>query len=263
MPRIARKDTIGSYIHMITQGIKKEFIFKKEEYKKEYIKLVKDKFDEAKDLQLLCYCVMDNHTHILVHTDHISELSKVMAKINTSYGLFYNRLENRVGYVFRNRYYSQPIKDEKHLYNTIVYIHRNPVKAKMVNCMEDYKYSSYNDMKNGNLDEKCIKLLFKEKEYINRFNNIHKNFDEKDILEIEENILEIKEEFVSEKEVNKFVEEFCENHQVSIEKLKKNNELLDLAIKKIKNKYYIMDKQIIKILGIGKNRITNLKKMKN
>ena len=43
MSRIARKDINSSYIHVITQGINKENIFKEAEYKKEYIKLIESK----------------------------------------------------------------------------------------------------------------------------------------------------------------------------------------------------------------------------
>lgn len=149
MPRIARKNINASYIHVIAQGIKKE-----------YIKLLQKMFQEYKHLQLLCYCIMDNHAHLLIYTEGIVELSKLMSRVNTSYGIYYNKSKNIVGYVFRNRYYSQAIMDEKHLYNTVAYIHRNPVKAKMVEEMKDYKYSSYNRMKNGELDERCIDLLF-------------------------------------------------------------------------------------------------------
>lgn len=140
MPRISRKNITSKYIHVITQGIKKEFIFEKENYKKEYIKLMKEALKEQQNFQILAYCIMDNHAHFLIHTENIEALSKVMSKVNTAYGIFYNKCEKRVGYVFRNRYYTQEIMDESHLYNTVVYIHRNPVKANMVNDMSQYTY---------------------------------------------------------------------------------------------------------------------------
>ena len=39
MPRISRNNIISKYIHVITQGIKKEYIFKKDEYKHEKCKI--------------------------------------------------------------------------------------------------------------------------------------------------------------------------------------------------------------------------------
>ena len=121
MPRIARKDMISSYIHVITQGINKEDIFKKSKYKNKYIKLVEKTFEKYSDLYLLGYCIMSNHAHFLIYTKDYETLSKAMLRINTTYGIFYNKEEERVGYVFRDRYYTQQIKDESHLYNAFVY----------------------------------------------------------------------------------------------------------------------------------------------
>ena len=194
MPRVARKNIVASYIHVITQGIRKEYIFRKDTYKEKYIELVKEKFAEIEGINLLCYCIMDNHAHFLIFTEKICELSKVMAKINCSFGRYYNKEEDRVGYVFRNRYKSQVIKNQGHLNNTLVYIHRNPVKANMVADMGQYKYSSYNDMKYGKWDEKAILLLFQQKDYLDRFVNIHKNFVHKNFNE--DNFLEIREDLM-------------------------------------------------------------------
>ena len=40
MPRTSRKNINSSYIHVITQGIRKEYIFYKDEYKQYYINLL-------------------------------------------------------------------------------------------------------------------------------------------------------------------------------------------------------------------------------
>ena len=68
------------------------------------------------------------------------KLSEFMHRVNTIYASYYNHENNRVGYVFRNRYQIQTIKDEKHLKGCIVYIHNNPVKAMIVNKCSDYNY---------------------------------------------------------------------------------------------------------------------------
>lgn len=141
MPRIPRKSISSYYIHIITQGIKKEYIFENDSYKKYYINLLNNIIKKYNNTKILAYCVMDNHAHLLIYTKEITELSKIMSRVNTSYGIFYNKIKERVGYVFRNRYYSQEIADENHLLNTLVYIHRNPIKAGIVKEFNSYKYS--------------------------------------------------------------------------------------------------------------------------
>lgn len=105
---------------------------------------------------------MSNHAHILVYTEDIEIMTKVMQKINTKYAMHYNKINNRVGFVFRNRYNSQEIYDEEHLKNCIVYIHKNPVEAKMVKQESQYRFSSYNEYmeKKELISESLIKIIF-------------------------------------------------------------------------------------------------------
>lgn len=67
MPRGSRTSINSKYIHVITQGIKKEYIFKNDKYKKEYIKLLNDMINEYENTKLLAYCIMDNHAHLLIY----------------------------------------------------------------------------------------------------------------------------------------------------------------------------------------------------
>lgn len=252
MPRTSRKNIISSYIHVITQGINKEEIFKKSEYKNYYIKLLKEIFQKNQELYLLCYCIMDNHAHLLIYTKECEKLSKAMSRINTTYGIFYNKRENRVGYVFRNRYYTQSIKDESHLHNAIAYIHRNPVKAKLVNELGEYPYSSYQQYQKGTVDKKCIELLFHTQDYKQKFNLIHRYFEDSgDIFDIEE----IK---TSQQELEKFVKQYCQKLGIKKDEIKRNNYFIIRIMKRLKEEYSCNNKEIAEVLGIGKNRIVSI-----
>ena len=174
MPRVARKYIKSNFIHVVTKGIKKEFIFYKEKYKNEYISLLNKYLNEIKELKMLSYCIMDNHAHILTYTTEINKLSEFMKKLNTAYAIYYNEKEEREGYVFANRYYTQTIKDEIHLLACIKYIHENPVKAGLVNNAKEYKYSSYKKMKNGEIDLEVINSIFESA--IDYFKEIQEEF---------------------------------------------------------------------------------------
>ena len=252
MPRISRNSMTSKYIHVITQGIKKEYIFQKNECKKEYINLLNRIVEKFKFTKILAYCIMDNHAHLLIYTDEIDELSKIMSRVNTAYGIFYNKQNNRVGYVFRNRYYTQEIVDEKHLFNTLVYIHKNPVKAKMVEKESEYKYSSYNSYIQNKVNKNIIKLVFNTDDYINQFYFIHKNFSEENIMDIKE------EQEKSEQKMNNIILKFCDEYKCDLDYIKKDNYLLILLIKEIKNKCDATNKIISEYIKIGKNRISNL-----
>lgn len=144
MPRKARNYSNTSFFHVIVQGINKEYIFYKKEYINEYIKLFK-KYSKFSEIYVVSYCIMSNHAHFLIYTNKIYELSNFMQKLNMSYAKYYNKVNNRVGYVFRDRFLSEPITSERYLVTCIKYIHKNPVKAKIVSEEINYNYSSYKE----------------------------------------------------------------------------------------------------------------------
>ncbi|MBR3887970.1 MAG: transposase [Clostridia bacterium] len=144
MPRIARENQISNYYHVIVQGDEKKFIFKKETSKLKYLRLLMKNASRNK-IQILAYCIMDNHAHILVHVSEPLNLSKMMSQVGTSFGIYYSKIRQNVGHVFRDRFKSEPIVDISHLANCIKYIHENPVKACIVNNPGLYRYSSYNE----------------------------------------------------------------------------------------------------------------------
>ena len=194
MSRIARKDLNASFFHVMSQGINREKIFYKESYQKKYLNLAKEN-EKSYNVEIVAYCVMSNHVHMLIYTEEINELSEFMRKINTSYARYFNWSEERVGYVFRDRFKSEPILDEKYLWQCIKYIHKNPVRAKMVSKCEDYEFSSYNDYKKqiGVAKNKILKTIYGSENY---FYNIEKAEDFLGFIEDESNKNEIMEEYI-------------------------------------------------------------------
>lgn len=148
MPRQARSSFKTHFFHVMVQGINKDFIFSKKYYIETYISLI-HKYIKEFPINILSYCIMNNHAHILVFVKDTHVLGKFMHKVNLVYSQFYNKENNRCGVVFRNKYKAEPIYDKSYIINCINYIHMNPVKAKMVYSCKDYPYSSYNDYVNN------------------------------------------------------------------------------------------------------------------
>ena len=237
MPRRARRDLESCYLHVIAQGINKEKIFGKECYKKKYYELMTKKAEDF-NISILCYCIMNNHVHIIIHSDEITNMSKYMKNVNTAFAYYYNKINNRVGYVFRDRFKSQAIKDEWYLYNCIVYIHNNPVKANITKLPSEYKYSSYNDFvrKKGIVTSKTIKLIFGgEHDYIKMFEFIHYGMG--DGIDVEEKI-KIKYNHIVDKSDKNVLRKEC----VKLKELG------------------ISNRKIAKIIGIDRNKVDRLLK---
>ena len=156
MPRTARENMKGSsFFHIMFQGINRENIFNSKKNMKKY----HDYFCEnSEEIDILAYCIMPNHTHFLVYSEEIKNIENWMRKTNTSYALYYNKKNDRVGYVFRDRYKVQIIDNEKYLYTCIKYIHENPIKAGICKSLSEYRFSSFIEIYNCNDIEVYTKL---------------------------------------------------------------------------------------------------------
>ena len=88
------------------------------------------------------YCLMDNHYHCLIETPE-GNLSQGMRQLNGSYTQFFNRQHRRVGHLFQGRYLAILVEKETYLLELCRYIVLNPVRAKMVEAVLDWPWSSY------------------------------------------------------------------------------------------------------------------------
>lgn len=219
MPRIARKNLESGFFHIMVQGIKKEKIFCKKEYKEKYIQLMK-LFKEKQKIDIISYCVMNNHSHIIIYTEDINELTKYMERLNTTYAINYNKAENRVGYVYRNRFESKEIYNQDYLTKCIKYVHMNPVKAKITATEGEYKYSSYNDYinKKGIVTDKLLRNIFNsEYDYLKKFLEIE--YDEELFKNIEHNEITIQE-------LKEKIDKFLDSEEITLKELKKEKRLI-------------------------------------
>lgn len=245
IPREARKCLKTSFFHVMVQGIQKEYIFKNDRYINRYLQLIKEKLNKEK-LELIAYCIMNNHAHLLIKTEDIQELSIYMQKINTIYAKYYNYMEkDRVGYVFRNRFKSEPIIDKEQLIQCVKYIHRNPVKANMVNNEKEYKYSSYYYYQTREIREIGI-FTDEEINFIcNMYNDCEGVFLDEDI-DVDERIDEL-------------IAKFIKKEQMKVFEIFEKRDILKRLIKYLKQTKQIKYTDIMKRLEITKGTIERLK----
>lgn len=224
MPRLARKYLESPFLHIIIQGIDKSYIFQENSLKNAYKTILKKNI-ESLNVEVIAYCIMDNHVHLLLYGENTNEITKIMHKTNTAYARLYNKVHERVGYVFRDRYYVQTILSKKQLYNCIVYIHKNPLNAGIVKHLKDYKYSSYAEYidKRDFITDNSVKLVFGDlRNYLDIFHEIHRLNDIEDIKDIVE----------EPKNAKTIIHDYLEDNSKSLEEVKLDKKLLgELLIK--------------------------------
>ena len=66
-----------------------------------------------------------------------------MRQLNMNYAIYFNKKYKRVGHLWQGRFKSWFVTNDAYLYTLMLYIEQNPIKAKMVETLEEYPYSSY------------------------------------------------------------------------------------------------------------------------
>lgn len=249
IPRKARKDLNTPFLHVMVQGVNKEYIFYKREYIDKYLEIIKMN-KEKYNFTIIAYCIMNNHAHFLIYTEDIKGFGKFMQKTNLLFAQMYNREEKRCGVIFRNRYQIEPIYDTKHLVNCIKYIHENPVKAKMVSKCEDYKYSSYKEyIKNTGVTQSEIMInIFGEKcKYQQLFNKTY----ERRFMDFENDN--------ANNYITSGIEEFQKERKKDIVEILSNREIFKELITFLKNECGLKYKEICIYFDISRGAMDSLK----
>jgi hypothetical protein len=86
--------------------------------------------------------MMDNHYHLLIETPD-GNLSLGMRQLNGVYTQLFNKRHQRTGHLFQGRYKAILIQKDSHLLEVCRYVVLNPVRARMVERPEAWKWSSY------------------------------------------------------------------------------------------------------------------------
>jgi putative transposase len=102
MPRPLRIEYENAYYHVMNRGRCRQKIFHDERYFEAFITTLAEAHQRF-GIQILCYCLMGNHYHLLVKTPE-ANLGRAMRHINGLYTQGYNRLKNTGGSLFRGRY---------------------------------------------------------------------------------------------------------------------------------------------------------------
>lgn len=140
MARKPREKSETGIYHVIVRGINQQDIFHDEEDFKKYTRVIK-KAGSENDTDIIGYCIMTNHVHLLLR-ENDDNLSSYMKSVQVSYVSWYNSKYERCGHLFQDRFKSEAVENDAYLLTVIRYIHNNPVKAGIVKKPELYPWSS-------------------------------------------------------------------------------------------------------------------------
>ncbi|MGE0267967.1 MAG: transposase [Candidatus Omnitrophota bacterium] len=142
MGRYARVTYPELTYHVINRGNNREVVFAEEEDYYHYLNTLQ-RYKKKFGFKLFAYCLMTNNVHLLIKVSEQASISKIMQCITVAHIRQYNFKYRRCGHVWQGRFNSPLVSEDDHLLNVMRYIEQNPLRAKMVKRMDEYRWSSY------------------------------------------------------------------------------------------------------------------------
>lgn len=104
---------------------------------------VKDFSQNPKIVEIVCYCLMPNHIHLLIRQLQDNGISEFMGKVLNSYTKYFNTKHTRVGPLFQGAFKAVLVENDIQFVHVSRYIHLNPYTSELVQDLSSYPYSSY------------------------------------------------------------------------------------------------------------------------
>ncbi len=138
---VVRNYSTDAYYHIYNRGVEKRDIFiDKNDYAvflsfiKRYLDTTPEKDSRGNiyknlsdSVELIAFCLMPNHFHLLLYQIEIDAITELMRAICSSYSMYFNQKYDREGTLFQGKYRAVSITNDDYLQYISRYIHRNPV----------------------------------------------------------------------------------------------------------------------------------------
>lgn len=148
MGRPLRENITGATYHVYSRCINKEDLMKSNKIKDLMIQVIKET-QEKYEFDLNAFEILDNHFHFLIKIiNNTYTISKILQRIKSIFAKRFNKIYNRCGPFWNERFGSSIIEKSNYpafyLLYLIWYMAYNSVRKAMVDNPRKYKYSSIN-----------------------------------------------------------------------------------------------------------------------
>ena len=151
--------TENGIYHVYNRGVEKRIVFQDKQdylvflhYLKKYLTPPQENEVRPQSIanlhlqvELLAYCLMPNHFHLLIRQMPPTALTTFMRCLMNSYTKYFNTKYVRVGPLFQGKFKAVLVENDQYLLHLSRYIHLNPMRSDLIsrNSLIEYPYSSY------------------------------------------------------------------------------------------------------------------------
>ena len=138
----------NGYYHIYNRGVDKRTIFEDEKDHKVFLNLLKTYLSPPNStdhplssiikrprplpcfygkIQLLAFCLMPNHFHLLIKQTNKMDIADFVRSLCTTYSMYFNKRNKRSGTLFQSKYKAVLVETDSYLVHLSRYIHLNPL----------------------------------------------------------------------------------------------------------------------------------------
>ena len=140
MARLPRIVLPGIPHHLTQRGNRREKVFFEDGDYELYFDLLADAAGRA-GVEIWSYCLMPNHVHIFAVPRDADGLSRAFRFVHRHYTGYINARMRVTGHLWQGRF-SSVAMDEPHFVAALRYVALNPVRARLTERAEDWRWSS-------------------------------------------------------------------------------------------------------------------------
>jgi len=129
--------------HVLNRGVGRMKLFEKDDDYIAFEKVLEEAWERT-EIRILSYCVMPNHWHLLLWPRQDGELSEVMRWLTVTHTQRWHAHYHTsgTGPLYQGRFKSFPVESDEHFLTVARYVERNPLRAKLVERAQDWRWSS-------------------------------------------------------------------------------------------------------------------------
>ena len=113
-------------------------------------------------VEIICFCLMPNHIHLLLKQLQNNGISSFMSNFSNSYTRYFNTKNKKFGHLFQGKFKAVRIETDEQLLHVSRYIHLNPYTSYVIKSLkelEKYSYSSLSEYLDLTQKDFCSKKL--------------------------------------------------------------------------------------------------------
>lgn len=145
MPRPPRQTEPGVVYHVLNRRVMRLPIFEKPEDYAAFERVLADGLERPDAAELLAYCLMPNHWHLVVQAGRRTNLSTWMQWLTVTHTHRWHAHRQAVGEgpLYQGRFKSFPVEADEHFLRLCCYVEADPVRARLTRQAESWQWCSF------------------------------------------------------------------------------------------------------------------------